>query len=80
LQASRNAHPPQADCAFEPACASPSGVIRGCETTSIVFIYGPAAKRFSQHFKEIERVLSYHLAPVGARSIKVFGQTGDDNL
>ena len=34
LQASRNAHPPQADCAFESACALPSGVIRGCETTS----------------------------------------------
>ena len=36
LQASRNAHPPQADCAFESACALPSGVIRGCETTSNV--------------------------------------------
>jgi len=35
LQASQNAHPPQADCAFESACALPSGVIRGCETTSI---------------------------------------------
>jgi hypothetical protein len=34
LQASRNAHPPQADCAFESACALPSGVIRDCETTS----------------------------------------------
>jgi hypothetical protein len=67
-------------CAFEPACALPSGVIRGCETTSIVFIYGPAAMRLSQHFKEIEKLFFYHLAPVGARFIKVFGQTGDDNL
>jgi len=37
LQASRNAHPPQADCAFESACALPSGVIRGYETTSMLF-------------------------------------------
>jgi hypothetical protein len=36
--------------------------------------------RLSQHFKEIEKLFFYHLAPVGARFIKVFGQTGDDNL
>jgi hypothetical protein len=38
LQASRNAHPPQADCAFESARALPSGVIRGFETTSIKWL------------------------------------------
>jgi hypothetical protein len=45
-----------------------------------LFIYGPAAMRLSQHFKEIENLFLYHFASVGARFIKVFGQTGDDHL
>jgi hypothetical protein len=58
---------------------SVSGIDRPHECVERCY-YGPAAMRLSQHFKEIEKLFSYHLAPLGARFIKVFGQTGDDNL
>jgi hypothetical protein len=64
LQAFRNAHPPQAGCAFESACALPSGVIRGFETTSKQGATGMAHRETRMRRIDFPGTMLYAICPM----------------